>query len=252
MKSRRISLSKETLARMPADERNFFLLAGHIQNEINSLSKVFAWCLTAEPSRKLAEVEGLANGLQAQFYARLLAGKLCEARKVLDKAYFAKSIHLSVDPKLHPDAKASLKKIKSYFNHSNSIINAVRNTFSFHYDVDAFASHWCEALDQSDFELVLGGTVGNNLSLGSELVLNNAVLKSINSDSGSSALQKLLNDVQSLAAEFTIFLEGVMIVIVESATGSSLSGQGSQEEIWPSHLFGDVKIPYFYDHGLRE
>ena len=59
---------------MSKDERAFFLLAGHMQNELNSLHKVFAWCLHNQGVT--TPIESLANGVQAQLYARLLAGKL--------------------------------------------------------------------------------------------------------------------------------------------------------------------------------
>lgn len=180
MKIRRIPLQKTLLAQMPQSERSFFLLAGHMQNEINSLNKVFAWCLGREPSANTTHIESLAAGLQAQIYARLLAGKLLEAWEALGKAYFGTRISQRLETKLHRESQEGLKAIKAYFSKSSNIFR-VRNFFAFHYSVKEFDAHWSDAADEPSFELVAGGTIGNNLSLASELAVNNALLNSINS-----------------------------------------------------------------------
>ena len=112
-------MPKALLAQMPASERSFFLLAGHMQNELNSLHKVFAWCLHGEPSRKSSVIESLANGVQAQIYARLLVGKLLEAWVALGSAFFGTKLSHHLEGKLHPhsqtrrDWKAHSRRVSS-------------------------------------------------------------------------------------------------------------------------------------------
>jgi hypothetical protein len=236
---------------MLASERSFFLLAGHIQNELNSLHKVFAWCLHSTPSVGSSEIEKLADGVQAQIYARLLAGKLLEAWATLGSAYFGAKISQRLESKLHPHSQEALKKIKAYFSRPNTIYR-VRNSFAFHYSSEEFDAHWSEPAEEPAFELVLGGTVGNNLALASELVVNTALLKSINPDDQAVALQVFFEEVQSLAENFTVFIEGVILAILEEASGAQLSDQGQDEEIVPRQRFEDVAIPHFYNHGLQE
>jgi len=245
LKVRRIPLPKALLTQMPASERSFFLLAGHMQNELNSLHKVFAWCLHGDPSRNSSMIESLADGMQAQIYARLLAGKLLEAWVALGSAFFGTKISHRLEDKLHPHSQEGLKKIKAYFNSSNNIFR-VRNTFAFHYSVEEFDTHWNESADEPTFELVLGGTVGNNLALASELVVNTALLNAINSVDRTVALQTYIGEIQSLAANFTVFLEGVMIAILEETTQTPLANQGYDEDIAPQRGFEDVAIPHFY------
>lgn len=236
---------------MSSDKRSFFLLAGHMQNELNSLHKVFAWYLHSGPSRSSSAIEGLANGVQAQIYARLLAGKLLEAWAALRTAFFGTKLSQLFEGKLHPHAQEGLKSIKNYFSNTNTIYR-VRNSFAFHYSVEEFDAHWSEPVDEDAFELVLGGTVGNNLGLASELVVNTALLNSVNPGNRNAALQGFFADVQSLAGNFIVFLEGVIIAIFEEAAGAPLSSQGYDEEIFPRETFEDVMIPYFYNHGLAE
>ena len=142
-------------------------------------------------------------------------------------------------------------KSTCYFGKSN-IISTVRNSFAFHYSVKEFDAHWHEPADESAFELVLGGTVGNNLDLASELVVNTALLNSINPADRSAALKTFFEEVQSLAGSFTVFLEGAIMAILEEASVSPLATQGRDEEIAPRQRFEDVAIPHFYNHGLKD
>jgi hypothetical protein len=45
LRIRKFSLKKDQLAKLPSAERDLFFLSGHILNELNSLNKVFGWCL---------------------------------------------------------------------------------------------------------------------------------------------------------------------------------------------------------------
>jgi hypothetical protein len=175
MQLRRIHLPIAILQQMPESERAFLLLAGHMQNELNSLYKVFAWCLHGPDA--ISSIERLADGLQAQIYARLLAGKLLEAWNALGTAFFRAGISRRIEASLHPVAREALAKLKMYFGKPNLIylIYRVRNSFAFHYDAKELERHWAKVADNPNFEIILGGTVGNNLDVASELVVNTAL-----------------------------------------------------------------------------
>ena len=249
MQLRRIHLPIATLQQMPKCERAFLLLAGHMQNELNSLHKVFAWCLHGPDAT--SSIERLANGLQAQIYARLLAGKLLEAWNALGTAFFGAGISLRIEASLHPVAREALAKLKMYFGKPNLIYRA-RNSFAFHYDAKEFERHWAKVADNPNFEIILGGTVGNNLDVASELVVNTALLNSANQQDESAALQMFLDEVQSAASHFTAFLEGAILVSLESALPLPLIDQSRTENIEPRFRFEDIAIPHFYDHGLGD
>ena len=112
MKIRRIPLSKDILLRLESADRTFLLLAGHMQNELNLVHKAFTWCLHNRPTDRASSIEGLANGMQAMIYARVLAGKLCEAWQVLEEAFFGTKLSQRVESRLHPIAQEALQKIK--------------------------------------------------------------------------------------------------------------------------------------------
>lgn len=229
---------------MASAERAFFLLAGHMLNELNSLNKVFIWCLSNSNENQSSPIENLADGTQAMIFARVLAGKLCEAWEVLGKAFFRTKLSQRVEAKLHPAAQNALKEIKSYFSKAN-VIHQVRNSFAFHYSIEQFNAHWEEAADEPNFELILGGTVGNNLALVGEFVANTALLNGINSNSKSDAFKTFFDEVQSIASSFIDFLEGTIVAILEERFGSDVAALGRDEEIEPARSYNEVAIPFF-------
>lgn len=247
MKIRRIYLQREDMLKMAEAERAFILLAGHMQNELNSLNKVFGCCLHNSSPNHISTIENLANGAQALIYARILAGKLCEAREALQKAFFGTGLSQRIEPKLHPVAQDALKKIKSYFNKKDNSIFRVRHDFAFHYTIEKFNSHWEETLDDQNIEfMILGGTVGNNLHVAAELVANAALLNGINSSNKEAALGTFYDDVHSVTSNFTEFLEGAILAIVEEQLGSSyFATHGREEDIFPVQSWNEVTIPFF-------
>lgn len=229
---------------MTAPDRDFLLLAGHMQNEINSIHKVFAWCLHSGESRSDSSIESLANGAQAMIYARILTGKLCEAWEAVCKAWFGTKLSKRLEPKLHPVAREANTKLKAYFGQSNTIYR-VRNSFAFHYSATEVGASWESVADDLTFEVILGGTVGNNLYLGAELAANAALLKAIDPVSPEQGLRVFFDEVQSTASNFTDFLEGAIMVILEDLFGTDIGQLGRDEDIFPVLAYAQVEVPYF-------
>jgi hypothetical protein len=244
MKIRRIHLPKDAVAKMAAPDRDFLLLAGHMQNEINSVHKVFVWCLHSGGSRSDSSIESLANGAQALIYARVLTGKLCEAWDAVGKYWFGTKLSQRLEPKLHFVAREANTKLKAYFSRSNMIYR-VRNSFAFHYSATEVSASWESVADDLTFEVILGGTVGNNLYLGAELAANAALLKTIDPANPEQGLSVFFDEVQSTAANVTDFLEGAIMVILEDLFGTDIGQLGREEEIFPTLAYAQVEVPYF-------
>jgi hypothetical protein len=237
-------MPKDAVAKMAVPDRDFLLLAGHMQNEINSVHKVFAWCLHSGGSRSDSSIESLANGAQAMIYARVLTGKLCEAWEAVGKAWFGTKLSQRLEPKLHPVAHEANTKLKAYFSRSNTI-HLVRNSFAFHYSATEVGASWEPVADDLTFEVVLGGTVGNNLYLGAELAANAALLKAIDPANPEQGLRVFFDEVQSTATNFTDFLEGAIMVILEDLFGTDIGELGREEDIFPTLAYAQVEVPYF-------
>ena len=244
MKVTRISIPRQALDRLSPEHRDFFLLAGHIQNEINVLHKTFACCLNTSPETDRTNLESLADGMQAMIFARTLAGKLSEAWAAVQRGWNASKLSLMLEARLHQDAREAIEKLKKYFGRKNTI-NTVRNSFAFHYSIEALGNSWNRAVDER-FDLVLGGTIGNNLNLGSELFANAALLESFAAPDFEHAARTLFEDVQSIASCFVTFLEGVSVATLNDTLGASWSAYGRDEEVNPSRSLSTVNLPFFH------
>ena len=75
-----------------------------------------------------------------------------------------------------PILSPSLSVLKSYFGRSN-LSYRVRNSFAFHYSGDALSEHWEEVAEGDELQIVLGGTIGNNIYFAAETVANAALLR---------------------------------------------------------------------------
>jgi hypothetical protein len=75
---RRVELPENAIAALSDVEREFLLLSGFMLNELNSLNKVFIWCLKSDADKDSPKIVGNANVIQSMVYARILAGKVCE------------------------------------------------------------------------------------------------------------------------------------------------------------------------------
>ena len=189
-------------------------------------------------------MNSVAQGVQAMVYARVLAGKLLAAWDVLGSAWFGSRLTLGIESKLHADAKSSLAVLKGYFSRKNPIFR-VRNAFAFHYSAKELEANWEEAAKGAEMEIVLGGTIGNNLYLASELVANAAVLRAVNPTSHEIGLQTFLEDVQIMTSHFTTFLEGAVIVLLEMTLDGELGDHGRAEDLQVQQSYSEVQLPYF-------
>lgn len=243
MKLQRLKLTRPELERMPDNERTFLLLAGHLQNELVALNKIFGWCIS--PAESDTRIEAIVNGSQGFMIAKLLAGKLNEGWQLVQKAYFGSKLSLELAPFLAESTCQELTDLKVYFSKSN-LIYSVRNTFSFHYSADEIAKHWQEAALEPDFDFYIGNEYGNTFHQASEMAVSFAVLKSINSESLAAALETFLTEVQDVTSLFNGFLSGVMIVLLERCLGPKLSSLGVEDEVRPNKRLEEIGIPFFY------
>lgn len=240
---RKFYLSKEQLAKLSNVERDLFFLSGHILNELNSLNKVFSWCLGSTDEGS-TETSRLAQGVQSMIYARILAGKLLEAWNALRSAWFSSKPSQALVDALHQDSRNALDALKKYFGRSNLIFN-VRNTFAFHYRAGKLSEYWEEVSHGDRLQIVLGGTIGNNLDLAAELMVNAGVLKAASPANPEEGMRIFLDEIQTTASQFTMFLEGVTLVMLQKTLGMRFFDQAVEENVTVHASFSEIRIPYF-------
>lgn len=242
LRIRQFTLNKDQLAKLSSDELNLFFLSGHILNELNSLNKVFAWCLTREAEGE-TETSLTAQRMQAMIYARILAGKLSEAWEVLGSTWFSKRRSAEINDGLHPDSLAALVALKAYFSRTNLIFK-VRNSFAFHYSSN-LGEGWEDVAEGINLQIILGGTIGNNLNSAAEIVTNAALIRKAHPSNHEAGLDAFLNDVGAMTVHFTTFLEGVNLVYLRKILGDHFIDQATDLEVNVTHRHSEVRIPYF-------
>ena len=238
-----LTSTRSDLAKLETRERDLYLLAGHVLNEVGSLTKIFGWCLQ-NAGKRSSQVDRVACGMQALIYAKLLAGKLWEAWEALGKTYFASKPSTRIVDHLPAASKDALTDLKAYFGRKN-LINTVRNSFAFHYTPGSFERHWESTSLSDDLGMVFGGTIGNNFNLTAESIANAALLTSIGEETIEAGLQKLLDEIFDTSHKMNLFLEGVSVSAMFIMHGPIFGAKARLEEIQVHQRYEDVSIPYF-------
>lgn len=244
MKIRRITLPAEELVKLSVQERNLFFLVGHINNELGAISKVFSWCINDAGLEGAAEIERNAANAQGMIFARIMAGKLLEAWDSLKRSWFANKLGAEIAQTLHPEAVASLEKLKKYFR-SKNLIFAVRNSFAFHYDADALGAHWERASKEPFFEFVIGINRGNSFHQAAELTANVAVFHTVSPGDAQAGMRAFLVEIDQVSMHFRNFCEGVTRAVLERLSGVNLDHLGVLSDIDPTHKYDEIVIPVF-------
>ncbi|MFZ6780824.1 hypothetical protein ACO0LD_28660 [Undibacterium sp. Ji83W] len=202
--------------------------------------------MNSNTDKNLPEIVGNANVIQSMVYARILAGKVCEAYQALSSTWFGHKGELSITltPQLYLEAKNAIDELKKYFNKSNAIHN-VRNAFAFHYGTKDHSTSWKQVPDGVGIEIICAEHRGNNLYMGSELVSSYGLTTLIDSDDLINGQSVFINDVQRMTNFLTVFLEGASILLIEKVLGGTIEENGEEEILPVSSNFSEVNIPYF-------
>ncbi len=121
----RLAVTPELLARIPADEKVFFLVLGHMANELNTLQKLV---ILASNHSGRTQIEKDAQATQSLVLVKLLSLKACAGyefiRKNVGRPFWREYVQ---------DPEAGLadldRQMKSYFR-GNGLLRFVRNKFT--------------------------------------------------------------------------------------------------------------------------
>jgi len=219
-----LTFAKADLNSLSDAERKLFVIAGHVSNEVGILQKLLVWSMNSKP----ASQEG-GHGFTTQnlVIAKLLAGKLSEGWRVLDRFYFSGPSREYHD--LLPDeARTAEGELRRYFGQENAI-KEVRTNFAFHYSADEVPTILNELPDDFEFLLYLGDETGNSLYFFAEEPMFRQLLDKVPGAEQANAFDVFIRDVQSMARAQTTFFAGCMLV--------------AMQKMFPGREFESVEIP---------
>jgi hypothetical protein len=233
---------------MPDKERALFFLLGHAINEINVLNKLFYLSNQYDMSDKWRQHAHITQGL---VLARTLTGKLWEAWELLTKGYFKTQLSKDYYVKLNDNAKNALKSLQKYFGREN-LIKTLRNSFSFHYDINEVSKLVPEDLNPDELICYLSPTNGNTLYYFSEYAVNVALLDAISPGDPAVAMDSLIKESRELVEWFNEAAQGIMVVAADQYLRDD-DGSVPLEtiEIGPVPVAEEIQLPFYLESRLK-
>lgn len=226
---------------MPTNERSFFLLAGHIQNELYMFNRILTWCIAKSDEPALASRASMLQGITV---GKSFAGKLLEAWNAIQRGYFGTKLSKEFSDNLPDNAQTALKDLGRYFSRDRNIIYLVRNEFANHYSPNLFEEHWKSAAREEGFESIIGPNLGSNMHFGSEYVANIALFNSIYENDFSKAFEQFIEDLfWVFGCESTFFDEFLDFIFLHRFPEYRDESTVSEMEIQAQ--FNSIKIPFF-------
>lgn len=235
-----VQMPKTSLDRISHEERQFFLLCGHVANEINVLNKLFYWASNFDESE---EIITRAHMAQSLVIGKLLTGKLWEAWKIIQQRFVRSNLSDDYRPSLEDEAQTALKNLERYFANKDNVVRKVRNWFAFHYDWRKIAAGYNDDLKDDDLYFYIGENHANSMYYASEVVVNTGMLESLVPGNRQRAFDLLVSDTTAVAGWLLSFINGCMVVGMDR----HFDGLPPFKEVTIKGApdMDDVRIPYF-------
>ncbi len=235
--------SKSQLQTLPPSEQALFLSFAHIMNEINALLRAAVW---SNDLSSPIQAKGDGQVTLTLMFLKLLAGKLNEAYKVIQGAYFGSGVSKSYDALLRADGREALATIKRYFSHPKNNVSEIRNNYAFHYSPYEM-SQVLPSISEELVSYMQRDAPQNNLFYFAEVVAAEALFQSMGMPNNNASLDKLVDELISLAAAFAKFFDDVMGTFLENLGQEAWQDQAQAVEFDQLPKFDDVHIPWFTD-----
>lgn len=231
---RRVNLTKSDIDRVPADERFFYIVAGHLANEVSILHKLL---IIGRKSLDREGPPGEAAHVQQFLLIKLLAGRLHEANDLIGQHYYGKKLHQKYETYLNEKAADALRNWSKYFGGTSNVITRIRNKFAFHTDLQEIETMYNQLDD--DFALVYYSSpqwTAHDLFLGSEMIFLNSMSMVVDAPTTRERISKIYLDTIAMSVRLGEFVTG----FIELMTDKYIGLKPNQEENLTTQ--GDLSI----------
>ena len=215
----RIRIGKDKLSVIPDDERSFLFMLGHIGNELSILQKLQWYASNYDyPAETIADH---VHTSQMLMVAKLLVAKEKEAWDFIRTIFLSTPLGKIYVPLLTSDGKAALDSLKAYFG-KGTFIDNVRNEFAFHYLTDGWSNRLTAVynkIEEGECVFYVSKSRANTHWYGAEVVVNYALLETVQVDEPAKAMDRLIDDSLNVAAWLTTFVDHCIVAIVQKHLG---------------------------------
>lgn len=232
------SVRWEALKALPADEVGLFLVAGQLSNEICMLAKQATFSLLQ--SARLQEPLQTASTAQALFATRMLAGRVNEGWRFLQKSPGWRRLQ----PHLPIEAQEAKRSLQTYMDTRDNLVDRLRNTVAFHTDKEVLAAA-AARLDATQIIRIVqaGENWLNFFFVGSELLGAMAIAEVAGEDTYEAALRRVSDEVLEAAHALIGVTHGAMSAFL-TLHGDALNAEHEEAELNVPDL-RTVEAPYF-------
>ncbi len=246
-----LEYTKAQLAKVPDEERTFFLVMTSLANDVQMLNKQMQTSIREESDIKVVQHGAHA---MAMLNLRMLAGRLYEGWKT-HKEHYPK-ISAIYDKELKPNAKSALTDLENYFSPkqaegqpkpSRALLAMVRDKIGFHADFKMTAA----AFDECKYDAIMGEylckTMGNTLYFSTEMVHLEVVAKIEKSSSEDAAsLMALMDHTRDVTSLFNTFVFGFSAIFLRRHFPKKIKKLARKRVVLPSQpKLRDLRFSFF-------
>jgi hypothetical protein len=237
-----ISLPIDKLKAAPADELHFFLLGGHLSNEITILTKLAAFA-TGFPVKP--QVTARAGATQTALLVRLLFGKLFDGWKLVEERFNKRTYSAKYLKEMPADSVEALGKLKLLFRQPGTRIKKIRDNLSF-YNCDEKNIVLGAFHDlNEDLHIYLSDDAGNTLYYASELSIIRAIVELYKPASFEDSMDKFIKEATTTGSLLLKFLDGYFQVFIERHIAKVYEDLKPKTRTVRATNFKRAAIPYF-------
>lgn len=242
MKIIRVELEKNKLLSIPEDECIFFIVLGHVANELNAFTKMLYWSANTPANN---EIEDHGRNTMELLLIRVLAGKLSEAWKLFKKSFFGKALSRGYESKLDPKAADDLQSLKKYFGSRNAV-DQIRNRFAFHYSPEEVRAILPD-VDENFILYLERGPEPNNLFYFSESLMTQALLTLLKNNDDQYSIDILAKELLNVSLWFLQVSDGLMAAITNKNGKELLVAEPEEVHFENIKAIQDITLPWFTD-----
>ena len=193
----RVAVPPDLLRKMTSEERVFFLLMGHAENQLSVMFKLLRFAVNNEPE---GHIEQVVAGTQSQILLRLLIALMYETWSKLITERFLNRKNVNVE--LAENGKKLVTELYAHFNESD-LINRIRHAFAFHYPNDEYMNSAFKAAAgdkglATHWNWYIANARTNTCDYASELVFLHAIMKETGEVTLEGAQDKLMADASKV------------------------------------------------------
>ncbi len=239
-----ICFSGKEFKELPKEIATAFVQFGHFSNELTFFFRLLNICIRTPATQ---EVERAASSFHLLMVTRLLAGKLAEGWKMVQRTFYGSKVSREFESLFSESETESLSMLKDYFGKGN-ILKNIRNEFSFHYGSDEIQNQIQDVEDEYRFHVYQSLGRASSFNGYAEDLVANSLLRVIPGPDSAARLKILIQDVVLVSENFQVFSGAVLENIARKYLSQCLAGSEIEEIELPNIArLSQLQFPFFYE-----